>query len=288
MQYILHNDYLTATFLSKGAELCKLVDTDGINYIWSADPAYWSRHAPVLFPFVGKVTDGQYNLNDTNYQIGQHGFARDMEFTVTEQNDNALTFTLISNEQTKMLYPFDFKLDIIYTLKNKSLSIAYKVINTDLQTIAFKIGAHPGFMCPLFEGETMEDYYLEFESYENTTLMLLTPEGLFTHDLLPFTGQTIDLSPDTFIKDALVFKDLASTCITLCSKKHDKKLSVSFDGFPLLGIWSPHTRSPFVCIEPWFGHADFVDDSSNLLEKKDLVTLAAHNVFECEHIIHIH
>ena len=289
MQHILKNEFLTATFNSKGAELCSLVDANGIEYIWSADPAYWGRHTPVLFPLVGKVTDGNYTHNGTTYTLGQHGFARDMEFVVTKESETTLTFTLTSNAHTHTLYPFSFELSITYTLSGKDLSIGYQVVNTDETTIGFKLGAHPGFMCPLFENEKMEDYYLEFDTSEKATMMQLTPEGLFTHTTSLFEGQRIDLSVELFDQDALVFKNLVSSSITLASKHHDKKLTVTFKDFPFLGIWStPHKRSPFVCIEPWFGHADFVDESTELLNKKDLVILDAKQAFVCEHIISIH
>lgn len=285
MNYTLKNNILSATIYSKGAELCSLVDHEGINYLWSADPKFWPRHTPILFPLVGRVANGEYSFNERTYQLSQHGFARDMEFTLTEQTDTSLTFTLCSNEITESLYPFKFELNVIYILKGRSLEITYKVTNTDTQTIGFKLGAHPGFMCPLFEDEKMEDYYLELEEPENALLMQLTPEGLFTHETKPFNGQKIPLSPELFAKDALVFTNLKSQAISLCSSNHDKKLTVSFDGFPFLGIWSTPTRSPFICIEPWFGHADFIDDSKELLAKKDIISLPTNHTFKCKHII---
>lgn len=287
MQYTIKNTYLTATINTKGAELCDLTDSDGVQYIWTADPTYWARHTPILFPFVGKVTDGTYSYNDQTYTIGQHGFARDREFTLDAQSENSLTFSLCADNLTKTLYPFNFKLTVIYTLVSNHLTITYEVLNLDTQTIVFKLGAHPGFMCPLFENESMEDYYLEFEKPEHASLMLLTPQGLFTHDEIPFVGQTINLSPDVFVNDALVFKNLASQSLSLCSRKHNKKLTVTFRDFPLLGIWSTASRSPFICIEPWFGHADFVDDSSDLMEKSDLVSLLPQSHFSCAHTISI-
>lgn len=287
MYYTLKNIYLTATINTKGAELCSLTDSEGVQYIWSADPTYWARHAPILFPFVGKINEGTYSYNDQTYTIGQHGFARDSEFTLTAQSESSLTFSLYANDFTKTLYPFNFELNVIYTLIANHLTITYQVINLDTQTIVFKLGAHPGFICPLFENERMEDYYLEFEKPEEASLMVLTPQGLFTHDEIPFVGQTIDLSPDIFVDDALVFKNLTSHSISLCSKRHKKKLTVAFENFPLLGIWSTASRSPFICIEPWVGHADFVDDSLHLSEKRDLVSLLPQAQFSCSHTLSI-
>ncbi|MEG1134717.1 MAG: aldose 1-epimerase family protein [Cellulosilyticaceae bacterium] len=287
MIYTLKNDLLSVMICSKGAELCKFTDHEGINYLWSADAKFWPRHTPILFPLVGRVADGKYLSNNQVFEASQHGFARDMAFTLTDQTDTSLTFTLCSSQDTQPLYPFNFQLDVIYILEGKSLQIIYKVHNTDTQVIGFKLGAHPGFMCPLFEGEKMEDYYLEFEKTENALLMQLAPEGLLTDEMTPFVGQTIPLSPETFAKDALIFTGLDSQAISLCSHNHTRKLTVSFDGFPFLGIWSTATRSPFVCIEPWFGHTDFIDDSKEFLEKRDIVSLSTHETFECKHVISI-
>lgn len=288
MNYRLQNDYLTATIKDNGAELCSLLDSKQTEYIWTADSRYWGRHTPVLFPLVGKVLNNTYTHNGKSYTLGQHGFARDMNFSVSEQTDTHITFTLVANEETFKLYPFNFSFSITYTLIENNLHITYAVTNTDQETIGFKLGAHPGFRCPLFEGETMEDYYFEFEKEEDAHLMPLVDPGYFTGDTSTFKGQVIELSPEVFANDALVFTGLKSSKIALKSKKHNHYLEVSFPEFPFLGLWSPSTPSPFVCIEPWFGHADFTDEGDELMTKKDLVTLSPTHTFSCTHIMTIH
>lgn len=283
MDYRLQNAWLTASIKAQGAELCSLTDCDNTEYIWNADPAYWGRHTPILFPLVGKVINNEYTHEGVSYSLGQHGFARDVVFAVTNQSDTSITFTLTSSQSTKMLYPFDFVLSVIYTLEDTCLSIKYVVENTDTTTIGFKIGAHPGFMCPLLPGETMEDYFFEFEKEERATLMPLTSEGYFTGDSSEFKGQRIDLSPEVFAGDALVLTNLESTSIAIRSHNHGKSMTVGFKNFPFLGLWSPHKRSPFVCIEPWFGHADCLCEATDLMSKKDIVTLAPSKTFECVH-----
>lgn len=288
MYYYLQNNALTATIKASGAELCSLKDTSGTEYIWNADPTYWGRHTPVLFPLVGKVVGNTYTHNGKSYQLGQHGFARDFDFAVTEQTDTKLTFSLVSNEKTLTLYPFQFVFNITYTLTDTTLHITYDVRNTDQETIGFKLGAHPGFMCPVYEDECMEDYYFEFPETEQAMLMPLVGEGYFTGETVPFEGKTIALSPELFAKDALVLTGLKSTRIALRSKKRTSFLEVGFEGFPFLGLWSPATPSPFVCIEPWFGHADYTDEKEALMAKRDLVTLEPNKTFSCTHTMTLH
>lgn len=287
MNYCIKNEYLTAIIKDQGAELCELYDQDHVQYIWHADPAYWSRHTPILFPLVGKVTDNRYRVNGQDYTLSQHGFARDQVFEVESKTAHCITFVLHSNETTKNLFPYAFTLKVIYTLKAHTLAICYEVYNQDTQEMFFKIGAHPGFRCPLFEGETMEDYTLTFEKEETVHFMPLTPEGYFRRTLEKCVTTPIALSTQCFEHDALVYSHFTSKFVTLTSKNHNKKVRVGFEGFPFLGIWSPLRPSPFVCIEPWFGHADYEDETCEWSEKSDLNHLMPEQTFACTHTITI-
>lgn len=287
MNYRIQNEYLTAVIKDTGAELCELIDKDNVQYIWNADPTYWGRHTPILFPLVGKVTRNTYSVNGQDYQLGQHGFARDFMFQVESQTDESITFVLHSDEATKKLFPYAFTLKVIYTLQEKTLAIGYEVINKDTEEMFFKIGAHPGFRCPLFDDETMEDYTLTFEKEEEATFMPLTPEGYFTRNIEKRMTTPLALSPQLFSKDALVYGDFTSSFVTITSKKHSKSIQVGFDGFPFLGIWSPLSPSPFVCIEPWFGHADYEDEDKEWTKKSDLNHLMPKETFTCTHTITI-
>lgn len=284
MEYILQNNYLKAVILEKGAELSSLKNVDNIEYIWQGDPCFWPRHAPVLFPLVGKVLDNTYTHNDTFYNLSQHGFARNMKFKLFAKSKDSLSFVLVSDTNTKLSYPFDFEFYITYILTDKMLKVQYKLINKGNTEMGFKIGAHPGFNCPVFEDER-SDYFLSFDKHEDAKLLKLTPEGYFTHESENFKGQKIDISPSAFVNDALVFADLKSKEVSLCSKSKGKILTLNFEGFPFLGIWSLPVEAPFVCIEPWFGHGDFVDDENEFMNKKDIVKLEPNSTFKCSHSI---
>ena len=131
MNFRIQNDYLTAIIKDEGAELCELLDQDQVQYIWTADKAYWGRHTPILFPLVGKVTGNSYTVEDETFNLGQHGFARDYTFEVAHQAETSITFILHSNEETRSLYPFNFTLKVTYSLVENTLAIGYEVINED-------------------------------------------------------------------------------------------------------------------------------------------------------------
>lgn len=287
----LNNHIIQARISEMGAELCslKFID-DPTEYIWNADPKVWARHAPILFPIVGKVVDGTYSVDNIEYSLGQHGFARDMEFVVVEHSAEKVSLELMWNADSLKLYPYHFALYVTYTLVESGIKVDYEVVNKDLKDIYFSIGAHPGFNCPLTANETFEDYYFEFEKKETAMIYQLTENGLFKRELSSCLDQqsTIDINKDLFKNDALVFQNLLSNKISLRSKNSKRSVSMDFEGFPFLGLWSKPTGAPFVCIEPWFGHADFYDFNSDFSEKEDNQRLAMGKSFKCSYRIDIY
>ncbi len=164
------NDYLEATFRTTGAELVSLKrNSDDREFIWQADPDHWGRHAPILFPFVGKLKNDSYQYQGQTYKMNQHGFARDMEFNLIDQEKEFIRFSFTSIDQTLKVYPFRFELIISYRLEENSLIVACEVKNLESPDLYFSIGAHPAFNCPLVQGEVRSDYWLEFEKAENHT-----------------------------------------------------------------------------------------------------------------------
>ena len=177
MDYQLKNNFLTVTLSDQGAEIQSVKDVNsGREYIWQADPKIWGRHAPVLFPVVGRLKDDQYTYDGKTYHMGQHGFARDSKFTVEEQDDKHIVFLLTSNEDTKKMYPFDFELRVTYSLVNNLLSEHFTVTNTDTKEMIFGIGGHPGFNLPTDNGLTKNDYYFKFApSMDHVKIPLKAP-----------------------------------------------------------------------------------------------------------------
>lgn len=289
MTYTIKNEYLQVSLDSKGAEMTSLVDKAGINYLWTADPKHWARHAPVLFPIVGKLKNNRYTYRQKEYSLGQHGFARDMEFEVLSDFNSSVEFLLKSSPYTKEKFPFDFELSIRYALEKNKIHIFYNVRNKDTLTMLFSIGAHPGFRCPLYDNESINDYYIQFNKSETAHIMLLNHEtGLFERETAPLlkNEDKIFLDHTTFENDALVFKGLRSTQATIKNHKNLHSVTVGFEGFPYLGLWSK-PGAPFVCIEPWFGHADFKDSDGSFESKEGLISLKPLQSFECSFFIQL-
>ena len=264
MLYTLKNSTIKITASTYGGELHNLTsEKTNTEYLWNGDSTYWKYHAPILFPIVGKVKDGEYRVCGQTYKLPQHGLARISEFNMINKTDDSITFELKYSEDTLKVYPYKFSLRINYTLIDNGVKVTYSVENLDDKTIYFSIGAHPAFMCPIEKNETMNDYYFEFNEVENTPIMPLNSDGYFKHEKEPYLNNSniIPLSKEVFKNDALVFEDLKSNKISLKSKNHNKSLTMDFTGFPYMGLWSKPTGAPFVCIEPWFGHADFCDFS---------------------------
>ena len=163
---ILKNDKLEVHLHPKGAEIHKIIGLeDNMNYMWKRDKAYWANSAPILFPIVGKVKNDTYYVDGKEYHLTQHGFARHNEFEVEMQNDHEVIFTL-DDEKFHDVYPYKFKLYVHYVLNENQLECHIKVVNKDQQMIYFGVGGHPAFACPMYENESSNDYYVEFEQPE--------------------------------------------------------------------------------------------------------------------------
>ena len=176
---VIENDFLKVTIKTKGAELSGLQHKQtGIEYMWQADPAFWGKHSPVLFPVVGALKNNGFLFQGKEYPLGRHGFARDMDFSVAEANGNSVTFRLEASDATLSIFPFAFRFDITYLLNADMLTVTYDVINTGGKELFFSVGGHPAFRVPLEAGLAYENYYLEFDEEENVGRWAIFPESL--------------------------------------------------------------------------------------------------------------
>ncbi|HWS00326.1 MAG TPA: aldose 1-epimerase family protein [Prolixibacteraceae bacterium] len=273
-----------------GAELSSVKSLKtGIEYMWGCDPAIWNSTAPVLFPVVGGLKDNSYLWKGEKYSLKKHGFIRDNpQLLLTGITADTLSFGMDSNKETHKIYPFDFKFNIHFILEGTKVRVIHQITNTGNSVLWFSLGGHPGFRCPIHPDENYEDYYLEFESAENSSTWLLHENGTILDETAPvFSNSNIlPLTHELFSKDALIFKDLKSRKVTLRSKKSKEALSVSFEDFPYLGIWAK-TNGDFICIEPWLGIADRWDTDQRLENKEGILQLPAGEMFEAEYIVEI-
>ena len=259
--FYLTNHILKIAIASKGAELQSIYNTQTqLEYMWSGDAAFWSKKSPVLFPIVGGLKNNTYQYRDIEYTLPRHGFAREREFIVSNQTNNSITFTLQDDEETRLVYPFHFCFSITYVLNENQLLVTYLVENRGTEPLYFSVGAHPAFSVPIVPETEFSDFYLTFNEFESSGKWPLSKDGLLLNSSIPFleNTNTLALSKELFYSDALVFKHLASTSISILSKKTKHGLTVSFNGFPYMGIWAAKNAN-FVCIEPWCGIADSID-----------------------------
>ena len=277
----LNSPLLTVSINSSGAEISSVKNKSGLEFMWQAKKEIWPRHAPVLFPIVGKLKDNEFLFRDRSYTLGQHGFARDRDFELVKSNNFSCTFQLQSDTKSKEVYPFDFIFQIKYELKENKLITSYKIINPSDVPIFFSIGAHPGFNCPLLETENFEDYFLEFESSDFSITELNNGLKTITKRELLLKNHKLQLTKHLFDEDALVFENNQINKITLCSSKSIHKIGMECKNWPYFGVWSKKGGAAFVCLEPWYGIADSETTSKNISAKEGIISLEPQNEFNC-------
>lgn len=284
MDIKLENDLLEVTINSFGAELSSITGKEtGTQYLWDADEKFWKRSAPVLFPFVGSLKDKKYTVDGKDYPMGQHGFARDMEFSVVSETNDEAWFELRSNDDTLAKFPFEFVLKIGYKLDGNDIKVTWHVENPGDKELLFSIGGHPAFMCPVTENGKQSDYYLKFDADKALTYGLLSGDGLLDRDDY-LLGVDINgycaIDEHMFDKDALIIEHFQASKVSLCTPDKKPYLTVSFDA-PLFGLWSPAGKgAPFVCIEPWYGRCDRADFGGELKDREYGNVLAVGETFE--------
>lgn len=266
------NDKLSIRIAKAGAELQSVQHKEnGVEYMWNGDPAFWPKHSPALFPIVGALKNNQYQFAGKPYELGRHGFAREKEFQVYEHGETSVSFRLDSDDETSKVYPFGFQFIINYVLHDNELSVEYLVINKGDGDMFFSVGAHPAFKVPLASDLAYDDYYLEFNADDKAPRWPIAAGGLIelASEPVNYDGKRINLTKELFAKDAIVFKGMESTSVTLKSDKSPNGLEFDYTGFPFLGIWAA-PQADFVCIEPWCGIADSVNTTQNLPEKEGI------------------
>ncbi len=278
MSITLQNDCLTVTIQEQGAQLNSVLGRDGTEYLWQADPEIWGRHAPLLFPVIGRLQNGQYTLNGETYEISAHGFARDSLFTVAEHSRTRAVFQLTDSPATRAVWPFAFRLTVTFTLEENRLTKACTVENRSEGTMYYELGSHDGFRAPLAAGETMGDYRVvlpgldTLSPYGMNETGMLEPKGWKT---IPLEGGRVGLKPADYGLDTVVVDQLPRRTAQLVDGAGRVRVQLDFPDFPYLGIWTQ--AKPFdtnyVCIEPWSTLPDGTFAGRSLADKAGIRTL---------------
>lgn len=288
----LSNDSLTIQVSPQGAELSSIVaNATQKEYLWQADPAFWKRHSPVLFPIVGSLWNNEYHHNGITYHLSQHGFARDKEFELIKETDTELRFKLQESEDTLKLYPFPFYLEIGYRLAGNQIEIIWVVKNTGNEELHFQIGAHPAFYYPDYDENSQKRGFFAFDRTTGLTYKLIQEKGCIgdTEYPLPLDEEgLLPLDTHTFDKDALVIEDSQVRRVDLLNPDGSSYLTVYFTA-PVVGLWSPPAKNaPFVCIEPWYGRCDRVNYSGEYKDRDWMQYLQPGETFNASYLVEIH
>lgn len=273
--YCIENNFLKIEVAQKGAELTSLFNKKtNTELLWQGNPEFWTGQAPILFPIVGELKDGFHIVENKKYEMPRHGIVRkSSDWKIEKVNDGTIVCKFTSNQETLKQFPFQFEFNVRYHLNKNSLEVIQYITNTDSKRIPVSIGAHPAFNCPLSNNTQLTDYYLKFENQESAKNHLLNNKGILKNEtkVCLENTDTLALNDEIFNDDALIFKDLKSKKVSLFGP-NGEILSVAFKDFPFLGIWSK-PKAPYVCIEPWIGHADTIDSTHNLFDKEGSLTL---------------
>ncbi len=286
---ILRTSEIEVSAKTLGAELTSIKGKDGTEYLWQADPKFWPRQSPLLFPIVGALPGGSYTHAGVTYKMGNHGFARDWEFAFVGEERNLLRYQLRADSRTLALYPFRFTLGVTYRASGRTLAVEWRVRNDDRTRMIFSIGAHPAFRAPIVPGEKREDFDLIFQKKETVRRHLVNADNLRSGESEPFlSGQDrVAVSPALFERGAIVLLDHVSREVTMRSRSSGRFVTVRFPGFPYLGIWSPKGDVPFVCIEPWHGVAPRAGSSPELAVKEGCLALEPDREFRTVYEIEV-
>jgi galactose mutarotase-like enzyme len=282
VRYNIKNEKIICEIDIHGAELKSLKRlSDGKEFMWSGDPVYWNRTSPVLFPFVGGVKDKIYRHEGREYSIGQHGFARDMDFSLESATEDEIWFSLSETKESLEKYPYCFLLRIGYKIEDTKVKVMWEVKNTNDDTMFFSIGAHPGFAIDSLKGCAFLLCDKEGKKVGLIKNRVFGKGGCVTDKTedIPVSDGMLFLSEELFDNDALVLENDQVGSVTLFDENKSALLTVKFDA-PLVGLWSPpHKNAPFVCIEPWYGRCDSESFSGELKDRDHEQKLDAGCVF---------
>ena len=272
--FTMKNDEATVSITEHASEIVSFKDAKtNTEYMWQGDPAFWAGRNPTLFPMVGSTWNKEIHIDGKVYHMGNHGFARNSDFTCICHDDSRIVMELKDSEETLKQYPFKFTLDIEYELQGSKLVITYHITNNSDKDMPFNFGLHPAFNCPLHEGESQKDYKLVFSNIEEC------PEGITSKD-----GYSIELDRETLEK-TIVYHNPKSSYVALTNGEHGVKVDVV--GYEWLAFWSAKNNAPFVCIEPWHSHGDFGKTDVPFEKREGTMSLAPGRIFTTAYAVTI-
>lgn len=167
---------------------------------------------PVIFP--------QFNERGPSQR---HGFARNVTWQVIQSDSQQAVFELVSDAQSRSLWPFDFKAQFVVTLSNGQISLSLNIENTDNQPFQFTAALHTYFAVKDFPSVTVSG--LNGVSYWDNDGSAFDQRAQFKADVLTF-------------EDAIdrVFFDVNEP---LQLHDHGDCLEIDMSGFKDVVVWNP-------------------------------------------------
>ena len=267
---------LTVTISSTGAEMHDVKGANGVDYLWNGDPAFWSSHAPILFPVAGGLKDDFYELDGVRYPLGKHGFVRTAPFTLEKATENSATFLYQEKDEG---FPFEYDFRATYTVDGNQVKVDYSVSSRDDRPFYFSVGAHEAYATP----EGIEAYTVHFDETETLAhAMLDGSQNTHETQLIKENTKELALKQEYFAVDALVFRTLKSRGVTLVGG--GRKIRVDFPDHPYLLLWTK-PNAPYICIEPWCNGPDFVDADPRIDHKPGFMRLEKGQTITRTHVI---
>ncbi|MCU0536519.1 MAG: aldose epimerase [Hydrococcus sp. Prado102] len=206
---------------------------------------------PILFPICGNLPDNTYTHKGKQYTLKQHGFARDLPWEVAEQKtENAASITLIlnSNEQTRAVYPFDFKLAFTYELQGNRLKILQRYTNNSSEVMPFSTGLHPYFSVG---DKTQLAFDIPSSEYQDQQ----------SQEFFPFTGN-FDFNRDEI---DVAFRSLSRHSTSATDDRRRLKIAISYsDLYSTLVFWTVKGKEYF-CLEPWSAPRNALNTGEKLI-----------------------
>ncbi len=292
MIYTISNGILEVKVSSLGAEMQSIKSLKtGTEYLWQGNPQVWKGRSPILFPLCGRVWEGKCTYQGKEYEINTHGFARAMEFSLKEQTSDAISLYITSNEDTKKSYPFDFNFIVTFSLEDSRLNVSFSVLNLSNGELPFSLGGHPGFNAPFIEGESIEDYFVEFSPSGNYVTARFTSDGYDAGYEFPFDmedGKIFRINDNIFTYNDSAFVPNPPLSMTLKSTKNSRYVKVSAEGMTYMGLWKAVKEGAnFICIEPWLGFPAKRGKVADFATKAHLIHLGQGKTFNTGYQIEI-
>ncbi len=290
--HTIENEEIRAQVSNHGAELCSIIrKSDGKELLWQADPAWWKRHSPVLFPIVGSMWEGTGHIEGKECHMGQHGFARDLEFQLVEQKSGEIRFALEDSDATHEMYPYSFRLEIAYELQESSIIVKWVVKNTDSRQISFQIGAHPAFRFLDYNPKDRVHGYLRFDDPRHEyPLSVVGEKGCVTGEIrVTPLGPVANIDAKLFDVQTIIVEGCPMQSVTLIDLDATPWLRLTHNA-PVIGIWAPVKNgvvAPFVCIEPWYGRCDTMGYEGDFSQRPWINLLNPGEIFDANYTIEV-